>query len=673
MFISLFKNGDFMKRFITFFGLIVLFATIGSFAKDYRNLLQLGQQDFAPPPVKTITLESASIFDNSKPTNDDPLITYRTIAGVINGQFTLFNNITPIVYEPATKSIILALANYMGDGQGNIRGMINLYISTNDGSTWQPKQVFNTLNDVPVLSSLGVWNPNNSTDVNSLSFFVYSPFARRDLSGQFPWAGGLYTIYTNGQSENVDFLYPGNASGYSWWASKVVAHTTEDGSYAYNVGTLRNSPSTQYGAYGFASFSLGDFDFLYQGIPPQWAVSKFRPAPELTSTYNSGMLIDVDNNGTVYAAVANYFLPNVDANARVPGISKSTDYGQTWSEFEPMPLSVLADYVQSYGGVATQEYALISAPYHPNAFIVTGPDEYSFFTRVLIWQDQNHILGAHIVEMQKQYGMWSVRKIADFNGFPMIIQDVSPDQNTLKDSLYVSFMGQELQAAKTADGNHLIVKWVDYINQPIVINPPLVIGGGAQTLDTLLTNDVFFSYRETSNYNWNPPMNVTNDTVYNKITWIPKLVPSIGKIPLVQERTQRIQYTDLTNPRNNYPNFVQQLVVDYPQDVVFSLVSLTTSQVEQEPTATFSFELKDVVPNPVPDYVDIRFVLNQAMHVKLEIFDALGNKLENLFEGFAPEGHHAVVFNTLRLANGVYYCKLTADSKTQTKLLNVMH
>ncbi len=664
-----------MKRFLTIFCLVVLIPTIGSFAKDYRNLFLLGQQELVPSPIKAITIESMPIFDNSKPTNDDPLVTYRTIATVGAGQFSLFGLITPVVYEPITKSIWLALSNFTSAGTNDLRGMINLYISTNDGTSWQPRQIYNTLNDVPVLSSLGVWNPNNSTDINSLSFFVYSPFARKNISGDFPWAGGLYTIYTDGTTYNVDFLYPGNASGYSWSTSKVVSHTTTDGSYAYNVGILRNSQTTQYGAYGLASFSLSSFDFLYQGIPPQWGVGKFKQSGNLNSTYNSGMLIDVDNNGAVYVAVSNFFFPNEDANERVPGVSKSTDYGQSWSEFEPMPVSVLSDYVQSYGGiidVGGQKVGLIWAPYHPNAFVVTGPDEYSFFTRVVIWQSQDSILAFHIVEMQKQYGIWTVRKVADFNGTPLVIMNDSLGGSLDSLKFRHSDMGQELQAAKTADGRYLVVKWIDYVNQQVVFNPPFTISGG-QRFDNLFTTDVFFSYRDVSNYNWNEPINATSDTIYNKVTWIPSLLPSIEKIPLIQSFTRQMNYSDVTHPRNSYPRFIQQMVVDYAQDVVFSLVNLSPNSVEQEAGTTFSFELKDVVPNPVPDYVDIRFVLNTPTNLTLEVFDVLGNRVAKLFEGYATEGPHAVAFNTLKLADGVYYCKLTAEGKTQTKLLNVIH
>jgi hypothetical protein len=201
----------------------------------------------------------------------------------------------------------------------------------------------------------------------------------------------------------------------------------------------------------------------------------------------------------------------------------------------------------------------------------------------------------------------------------------------------------------------------------------LKISNGEQTLDTLLTTDVFFSYREKNQFMWSSPLNATNDTVYDKITWIPNIVPSLDKVPLVKERTRRIQYTDPNNPRNSYPDFIQQLVVDYPQDVVFALVNLTGINEVQEPVNK-SFYLKDPQPNPANgDYTEIGFVLDKPMEIRVELFDLMGNRIKTLYNGFASAGVHAVMLNTSELSSGAYYYKLsTSDGNSITKQLNVI-
>jgi hypothetical protein len=270
-------------------------------------------------------------------------------------------------------------------------------------------------------------------------------------------------------------------------------------------------------------------------------------------------------------------------------------------------------------------------------------------------------------------GLWSINKVADWSALStIVIFDVSPDPNVLKDSLMRSFLGSELQAAKTEDGNYLVVKWVDYINKAIVINPPVTIADGAQTLDTLPTNDVFFSYRQKNEFFWSTPQNVTDDTVYNKMTFIPSIVPSLSKIPLVMEKTR--PFTNQTNPRTGYPNFVQQLIVDASQDVLYSTVDLLGQPGKVENPETTAFYLKEAQPNPAAnEFTEIGFVLNQAMTIKLELFDALGNKVRTMYQGFASPGVHAVVLNTNEIPSGVYYYRLSTDNGVSlTKQLTVV-
>lgn len=653
------------------FALLILFFSFGLvFAKRIQFLKPMVEPNPAPMNYK---INPMQVYDFDKFISDEPQATYRTITSVINGNFTLFNYINPFTYEPLTQALILSLTNYTADNSGTLVGAINLFYSLNNGVTWSSKNIFNRSGEVPVFPSVGVWNPSGSSNFNNLSFFVYTPFARRDMTGNYPWAGGLFTISQPSGNESVDFFYPGNNAGYMWWTTRIKAHTTSDGSFAYAVGMLRQAPdgSAQYGQYGYTMFSLNDYDFLNQATPTQWALSKFRTSTEINSTYNSNILIDVDNEGTVYSAVLNYFKPNdEDANARVPGVSKSTDYGQTWSEFEPMPVSAFVDYAQSYGGIAPSNLALVSGPYYTNAFVVTGLDQYSFFTRFLVWQDENHIAEAHIVECFYQNGLWTVRKVSDFFGYTQYVADVAPGQEQAKDSLMVSFLGQELQASLTSDRQNIVVKWVDYVDRLIAINPPLQLNP-EQTIDSLLTNDVFLTYRPVNGYNWSEPFNATNDTIYNKCTFIPNPVPSLSNIPIVQLNTRQIQYTDPNNPRNSYPRFIQQLVVDYPQDVVVTTANLI-SAVEREETLSMPFQLMDATPNPVSDFIDLKFKLDRPMNIKLELIDLFGNSLTTLYEGPASEGIHAVVLNTNKYPIGTYFYRLEGEGRLETKKLVIV-
>lgn len=653
-----------MKRLISLFLLITAIPILAQ--SNWKNLMDLSNSSLPYVPVKTIRLSDGELFDN-KATFDEPNLSYRVLTSVVGANWSMFNMITPMAYDPISKTLVIAVSNFASAGN-DLQGTITLYISTNYGQTWTTKGVFSKLGEVPVLASVAIMNPQKSTSVNSLSYLIYSPFARKNLQNEYPWAGGLYTISTPTGNESIDFLYPGNLAGYRWWTSRMTSHNTDDGSFAYNVGTLSNSESTQYGQYGFSAFSLNDYDFLFQGCPTAWALSKFRTSTQLESTYNSNMMLDVDNKGNVYAGVFNYFQPNVGDRERVPGVSKSSDYGVTWEEFQPMPISILNDYFVTWGG--TDGY--IALPYEPNAFVVLGQDEYSLFSRAAVFSG-NNLIAIHIIEAQYSGGLWSINKVADWSGLStIVISDVNSDPNVLKDSLYRSFMGMELQAAKTEDGKYIVLKWLEYIDKAIVINPPVTIADGAQVLDTLPTNDVFMAYRERNQFFWSNPINVTDDTVYNKVTWIPAIVPSLDKIPLVMERPRPI--TNQQSPRFSYPNFVQQLLVDTPQDVLFATVNLTGTPGKVETPTNLNFYLKDAKPNPANgEFTEIGFVLDKSMNIRVELYDILGNLVKTLYSGFASAGVHAVVLNTNEIPGGAYYYRLTTeDGSSVTKSLSVV-
>lgn len=656
-----------------FFVLLIGLVTLGlAFSKPIQYLITTNELNTVSFDLR---INPNDVFDLTKTLNSEvPQATYKTITTVINGNFTLFNFINPFTYDPASNSLILGVTNYSADNSGNLVGTINLFYSLNNGNTWSSKNIFNRPGEVPVFPSVGVWNQSGSENFGNLSFFVYTPFARRDMTGQYPWQGALFTISQPSGNESVDFLYPGNNSSYIWWTTRVKTHTTNDGSFAYAVGMLRqaSNSSGQYGQYGFSMFSLNDYDFLAQGTPPQWSLNKFKQSTDINSTYNSNILIDVDNEGAVYAAVLNFFVPNdQDANARVPGVSKSTDYGQTWGEFDPMPVSAFVDYAQSYGGIAPSNLALVSGPYFPNAFVVTGPDQYSFFNRFLLWEDENHISAAHIVECFYQSGLWTVRKVSDFIGYPLYIADVASEPNQTKDSLMLNFLGQELQASKTADGQYIILKWLDYVDRQIIISPPLQLNP-EQSLDTLLTNDVFLAFRPVNGYNWSEPFNATKDTTYNKATFIPNPVPSLSLVPIVQLNTRRIQYTDPNNPRNSYPQFIQQMVIDYPQDVVLTTANLVSS-VENNEIISLPFQLMEVSPNLVEGFVDLKFTLTRPMNIRFDLIDAYGNIVRTLYEGNTSEGLHAIVLNTNNYPSGTYFYRLQAENNMAVKKLVIIH
>lgn len=82
-----------------------------------------------------------------------------------------------------------------------------------------------------------------------------------------------------------------------------------------------------------------------------------------------------------------------------------------------------------------------------------------------------------------------------------------------------------------------------------------------------------------------------------------------------------------------------------------------------------SFSLEQNFPNPFNPSTTIRFEMKEGSTVKLEIFNSLGERVEELVNGYLPEGMHEYIFNAAgkNLASGVYYYSLSSKKESLAK------
>jgi len=72
-------------------------------------------------------------------------------------------------------------------------------------------------------------------------------------------------------------------------------------------------------------------------------------------------------------------------------------------------------------------------------------------------------------------------------------------------------------------------------------------------------------------------------------------------------------------------------------------------------------------PNPFNAATTIRYELPATSHVRLEIYNVLGNKVATLAEGEQQAGYKSVTWDASKLSSGLYFYKLTAGDYTETK------
>tara|TARA_R110000868_G_scaffold235273_6_gene489087 strand:+ start:34947 stop:36698 length:1752 start_codon:yes stop_codon:yes gene_type:complete len=97
----------------------------------------------------------------------------------------------------------------------------------------------------------------------------------------------------------------------------------------------------------------------------------------------------------------------------------------------------------------------------------------------------------------------------------------------------------------------------------------------------------------------------------------------------------------------------------------FEFKTLTNS--ENLPDTPQEFQLHQNYPNPFNPSTIISFQLEKPSLVKLEVYDALGRKIESLFEGNKSTGNHSITFDAKSLPSGLYYYSLSVDEFTTSR------
>lgn len=100
--------------------------------------------------------------------------------------------------------------------------------------------------------------------------------------------------------------------------------------------------------------------------------------------------------------------------------------------------------------------------------------------------------------------------------------------------------------------------------------------------------------------------------------------------------------------------------------VTESIEILLTSN-EQPDLNPTGFELSQNYPNPFNPSTNISYILPQANHVTIEVFNMLGKSVGVIEDSFKSSGSHSVVFDGNSLSSGIYTYQITAGEFIQVK------
>jgi beta-glucanase (GH16 family) len=108
---------------------------------------------------------------------------------------------------------------------------------------------------------------------------------------------------------------------------------------------------------------------------------------------------------------------------------------------------------------------------------------------------------------------------------------------------------------------------------------------------------------------------------------------------------------------NDNTVFPQEFVIDY-----IRVYELNTTAIESETASRGTYSLEQNFPNPFGQHTRILFTMAEAGQVTLEVFDALGRRVETLVDEVKEVGRHQVELDGSKFPPGLYSYRLITGS-----------
>ena len=110
-----------------------------------------------------------------------------------------------------------------------------------------------------------------------------------------------------------------------------------------------------------------------------------------------------------------------------------------------------------------------------------------------------------------------------------------------------------------------------------------------------------------------------------------------------------------------HPSMMDTIVVGNPTDVN-----------DQSSSLPDRFEVSQNYPNPFNAQTEIEYSLPRESHVRIEIYNLLGQNVETLVDDTRQAGYHQVVWDATNVPTGVYFYRIAAGDFTQTRKMLLM-
>lgn len=156
-------------------------------------------------------------------------------------------------------------------------------------------------------------------------------------------------------------------------------------------------------------------------------------------------------------------------------------------------------------------------------------------------------------------------------------------------------------------------------------------------------------------------------------------IVNLSPIPACNtSHTQSYSYTDNdVTARNTYHYWLEAVALDGSSEL-FGPVMLTISEPgTAPPSAAYVTKLCTAYPNPFNPSTAIPFSLKEPSHVKIEVFNTAGQKIQTLIDSEYTEGEHQAVWDGTNstgsaVSSGIYLYRMKAGTFTDVQKVILM-
>jgi hypothetical protein len=157
-----------------------------------------------------------------------------------------------------------------------------------------------------------------------------------------------------------------------------------------------------------------------------------------------------------------------------------------------------------------------------------------------------------------------------------------------------------------------------------------------------------------------------------------------GNYAYIADGDTGLEIVDISTPSNpmpagsyNTPGSAHDIYIsgDYiyvADSSSLQILRFTTTGIRKDDRLPNDFSLSQNYPNPFNTQTTVQYSLATQSLVSIDIFDILGRKIETFTEGIKPAGNHQATWDASGQASGIYFYRIKAGDKVETKRMTLM-